>query len=270
MLTIQPQAFYQTESGVVAIKATPFIPVQNATTGSVEISGLSTALPNRITLTIASGAVWASQAVLRATVSSGMYDIDSAGFSDANLAAIRSGLSTVERVSDTVIVITPGSGLLASGTSALPFDVMSGLFVQNSTSSSVIGVTPAYSNVPASSLVTSGIASIGTGSNSFTITIASGVLRSVEQGFNPSQVSITGSGATAVDLAIANSNASAIQAALNNGLYTVTDDDIIITGFGPLDITAGSLKVTIMPAAILTGSTNTTIGLTRISALAAA
>ena len=76
-------------------------------------------------------------------------------------------------------------------------------------------------------------------------------------------------------LAIANSQASAIQAALNNGNYTVSVDNsesvLTITGFGPFasaEVAVGAIKVSISRDAILTGSLDTTAKLVEIRLLA--
>jgi hypothetical protein len=241
------------------------------------VSGLSTALPNRVVLTLENG-VFASQAVLRAN--SGLF-VFAAAASDTlsanNQVAIRSGIATLERVSDTVVIITPSSGLEVSATELLgtAVKVTSGAIIQ---SGAAPKVTPSFSNVPSVGLVTSGIASSGQAGSTFTIVVKDGILRSVEQGFSPSQISITGSGASAVTLAIANSQASAIQAALNNGNYTISnssgDTTIVITGFGAFatsEVAVGAIKVSISRDAILTGSLDSTSladGVIRLGSLA--
>jgi hypothetical protein len=144
-------------------------------------------------------------------------------------------------------------------TSALPFDVSSGLFIQNDNDGGDVDITVSYSFVP-STVVSSGIALTGsTTFSTLTINLGDATFRSVAQGFNPSQVTITGSGATAATLAIANSNASAIQAALNNGQYSFANaTKLVITGFGPLNVDANSLKVSIVRAALLLGAVDDT------------
>jgi hypothetical protein len=191
-----------------------------------------------------------------------------AGVGAANKAAILSGISTLERVSDTVIVITPGSGLVEATQDSGFIELTSGAFLQDL--SAALGLTPTFTHVQ-SSIVTSGVAlTVDVDAVGFAVTIARGTFRTVAQGFAPSQIVITGSGATAATLAIANSNASAIQAALNNGQYSITTSEtkLEIVGFGPLNIDANSIVVTISRAAILQGALDTTANVLAITNLA--
>jgi sarcosine oxidase gamma subunit len=114
-------------------------------------------------------------------------------------------------------------------------------------------VTPSFSYVDDAeqtftvTITTSGSLQIGSGAF---------VFRTKAQGFSPSQVTIVGSGATAVELAINNSIASAIQAALNNDNYSFVGNSLNIVNLritGPA--AAVKLTVTVSKDAILTGLT---------------
>jgi hypothetical protein len=136
--------------------------------------------------------------------------------------------------------------------------------------SATLALTPTFTHVQ-SSIVTSGVAlTADDNAVGFAVTIASVTFRTVAKGFTPSQVVITGSGATEATLAIANSNASAIQAAFNNGQYSITTSEtkLEIVGFDPLNIAANSIVVTISRAAILQGAPDTTANVLAITGLA--
>jgi hypothetical protein len=251
---IKASAYYQVTGTRPTVTIQAFTPVQNLVAASnivVELGSLG-ARTNRFVLTLSSGAVFADEAVLRAN--SGLFVFDVTSISAVNSEAIKSGISTLERVSDTVVVITPSSGIVGATFTAAHFELTSGLFIQTLQGPQTVAVVA--SNVPVS-VVNSGV-NIGADDNAvkLAITIADGTFRTVAQGFDPSQITITGSGATAAALAIANSNASAIKAALNNGQYGFdsNQDTIEIFGFGLLDILASSISVSISRSALLAGT----------------
>jgi hypothetical protein len=247
---INPAAIYRTSASSTLTVSNAGAQVQNLSS-NVDQSGLD----NRVRLTLTS-AIWLPRTSLIGSANSGLYTLSGTVNAEAIMSGILAG--NVERVSDTVIVITPSSGLVQE-TSNDGITVTSGAFIQTSAGS--LAVLAAYSRVQATSglSVASNDASVGSG---FLITLTDGAFRIIEQGFSISAISITGSGSAVVDSTLgyspkqeADMVASVLNAALQAGDYSVDGTRLYIQVRNPLVTKAAQVVVSISSNGLLFGDT---------------
>jgi hypothetical protein len=237
-IKVQPAAFYQTGVGTPAVLVTSYVGNVTTIKADIDVSGLTRVI--RLTLT---------DGIFKETFTSGMFTFDNA--ETANETAIQSGIiaENIERVSDVELLITAASGLVAD--SDLDLLISSGAFISTGTSESVAGVATRFVALKDLTAVAASAAA-----DEFIITLSQAIFRTTEQGFSPSDILVTSSGTS---LAAA-SNASVIRAALLNGDFVISSSEAVLTistGI-QLDIALDSIKVEVLPAALIQGANTST------------